>query len=149
MKHTINSIGSLKKLLAELMELFEKKKFFQIEINTGKKRTLSQNALQHVWASQVSKEEAEYTPEGVRCIWKLHIGLPILRGDDEEYNEACVRHIDNKTYEDKIDAMKYWPVTSIMKTKQLSLFLEQVQAHYVGRVKLEFPAEKELLNANT
>ena len=51
----------------------------------------------------------------------------------------CEKVIDHLPYEDKIGAMKYLPVTSLMKTKQKSEFLEALQKNYSGRVELDFP----------
>jgi len=141
MKFTVNSQESLSRLIGHLREMFKDKRYFQVVVNPGKGRSLSQNALQHVWALQVSRELSEHTAEEVRCYWKLHFGMPILRGDDEEYNMYCNSVIDPLPYENKIKAMVYWPVTQRMTTKQLSEYLEAVQRHYVGRVALEFPED--------
>lgn len=141
MKYTVNSIDSLSVIIGKLREIFKEKKFFQVSIHTGKARTLSQNALQHVWYGQVSKEEGEFTPLYIRCLCKLKYALPILRAEDEEYNAICCKVIDPLPYESKVAAMEYLPATSLMKTDQLSRYLEHVQAHYVGRVELEFPPE--------
>ena len=142
MKLTINSIDSLSLAIGKLRELFSEIHYFQITINTGKSRSLSQNAISHAWYVQVAREELEYDAETVKCLCKLHYGLPIVRGDDEMYNGVCVQVIDPLPYENKVKAMKYFPCTSLMKTLQMAEYLEHVQKHYAGRVDLKFPEDK-------
>ena len=139
MKLTINGQESLSMVIGKLRDTFKDKKYFSVTIHTGKNRTISQNSLQHAWYLQVSREEAEYTPAEIKRLCKYRYGLPILRGDDAEFNEVCARVIDPLVYESRILAMEYLPVTSLMSTKQLSEYMEQVQNHYAGRVQLEFP----------
>ena len=43
------------------------------------------------------------------------------------------------TYEQKLVAMRAWPVTSLMTKAQLSQYLEKMQEAYAGRVALTFP----------
>lgn len=137
-KLTINSAPSLSDAIGMLRECFDKHRYFQITINTDKKRSINQNYVAHGWYAQVSKEEAEYTPEEIKSLCKYHFGLPILRAEDEEYNDFCELVIDPLPYEDRIKAMVFTPCTSLMTTKQKALYMEHVQSHYVGRVRLEF-----------
>jgi len=139
MKRIVNSTESLSTVIGELRKTFKEIRYFTVTINTGKKRTLSQNSILHAWFLQVSREEGEYTPEDVKNLCKFHRGLPILRGDDEDFNNLCERIIDPLPYEDRVLAMTYLPVTSIMTTNQLNEFLEAIQKNYAGRVNLEFP----------
>ena len=139
MKHTVNSEASLSELIGLLRSTFRGKKYYQVTIHAGKARSLNQNAIGHAWYLQVSREEAEYTPGDVKCLCKYAYALPILRGDDAEYNAACEKVIDVLLYEDRIKAMEYWPATSLMNTKQKTEYLEAVQRHYAARVNLEFP----------
>ena len=46
-------------------------------------------------------------------------------------------------YEQKLSVMRYLPVTSLMTKKQLSEYLETIQAAYADRVALQFPQEME------
>lgn len=141
-KITVNSDRSLTDALNLLSEIYEQKRYIQLTIDTGKKRSLPQNAIGHAWYLQVSRTEHEFTPEEVKCLCKFHFGLPILRGDDEEFNAICEAVIDPLPYESQIKAMIYFPVTSLMKTKQKAEYLETVQRNYAGRVKLLFPKDK-------
>lgn len=106
-----------------------------------KDRSLSQNAISHIWYGDVARVEKQY-PEGkVKCLCKLHIGVPILRAEDEEFNRACELCIDHLAYEEKIEAMEILPVTSRMNRDQMSRYLEAMQQNYEGRVLLIFPGD--------
>jgi hypothetical protein len=149
MKRIVNSTESLSTVIGELRKTFKEIRYFTVTINTGKKRTLSQNAIVHAWFLQISRETGEYTPEDVKNLCKYHFGLPILRGEvDEEknltdsaieYNSHCEAVIDPLSYENRIKAMTYYPCTSFMTTKQLNEFMEAIQNNFAGRVNLEFP----------
>jgi hypothetical protein len=139
MRLTINSKQSLSKAIGQLRETFAESKFFTLTISTGKKRSLLQNSLFHSWCGQVADEEREYSAGEVKCLVKLNIGLPILRGADEEVNATAHACVDVLPYENKVEAMRFFPITSLMKTNQLAEMLEQMHAHYAGRVDLRFP----------
>lgn len=140
---TINSGLSLHRALQTIADEYEEHKFLRLQIKTGKDRSLSQNALSHVWYGQVSRELKEHTPEEVKCYCKLHFGVPILRAEDadfrEMYDAAIKLHL---SYEQKLKAMRYLPVTSLMTKDQLSRYLQAMQAEYAQRgLLLEFPEE--------
>ena len=137
----VNSEPSLSKLIGDLRELWREHKFLRVAIKTGKDRSLDQNAIAHAWFSQIANELREQTALQVKAECKLTIGVPILRAEDEEFREFYDRAIKWMTYEQKLDAMAFVPVTSIMTVKQLSQFLTGMQEGYRGRVALEFPPE--------
>jgi hypothetical protein len=109
----------------------------------AKTRTEEQNAISHAWYAQLAKELRDDTPLAYKCFCKLHFGVPILRAEDDEFRTVYDTAIKSLSYEKKLEVMKILPVTSIMKTKQLSQYLEAMQAHFADRVKLEFPAAEE------
>jgi hypothetical protein len=137
-KLTINSTSSLSEAIGQLREAYEEHKFVTMRLDNRKPRTLTQNALLHAWCSTVAVEERQYTDSEVKCLCKLWFFLPILRGEDDEFNAICESVIDPLPYESKVKAMEILPVTSLMKTKQLNRGLEAMQAHFAGRVELEF-----------
>lgn len=109
----------------------------------AKTRTEEQNAISHAWYAQLAKELRDDTALGYKCFCKLHFGVPILRAEDEEFRKVYDTVLKQLSYEKKLEVMKILPVTSIMKTKQLSQYLEAMQAHFAKDVKLEFPAKDE------
>ena len=136
-----NSEQSLSKLIGDLRELWREHKYLRVTIKTGKDRSLDQNAILHAWITHIANELREQTAAQIKAECKLVYGVPILRAEDEEFREFYDRAIKWMTYEQKLDAMAFVPVTSIMTVKQLSQFLAGMQEGYRGRVALEFPLE--------
>ena len=152
MKYTINSDKSLSKAIRSLRETYKEHRYLTMVTNTGKKRTTSQNSLSHQWYYQVANETKEYTPEEVKAICKLNVGLPILRGIQTEDRSTevqklcdyCDKYLDKMTYEEKIAVFHYLPCTSLMSTTQLSEYLTGVQYNYSRRdIILYWPDEWE------
>jgi hypothetical protein len=144
MKKVINSVDTLQSFIGEIRQMFNEKRYLEVSIvEQGKKRSNDQNSTQHCWYVQVHRELKEHTAGKVKCFCKFHFGLPILRGDDEHFNNVCVKFIDPLTYEDKIEAMEFFPVTSRMNTRQSNEYSEAMQEHYLKRnVFLKYKNEK-------
>ncbi len=141
MKIVINSEAGLSKAIGDIREQWKEHKFLRLDVKTGKDRSLDQNAILHAWITQIANELREQTAAQIKAECKLVYGVPILRAEDEEFREFYDRAIKWMTYEQKLDAMAFVPVTSIMTVKQLSQFLAGMQEGYRGRVALEFPLE--------
>ena len=139
----VNSTESLQRVLGDIRQMWNKHKFIRLNIKTGKDRSIDQNAISHCWYEQVARELREDSPEGVKCECKLRFGVPILRAADADFREMYDTAIrGHLSYAQKLKAMRFLPVTSLMTVKQLSQYLEDVQAHYATRgVVLEFPED--------
>ena len=139
----VNSESSLSRLFGDLREAYRAHKYLRVKWETGKDRSLDQNAISHAWYEQIADELREDSALGVKNFCKLHFGVPILRAEDEDfrnfYDAAIKPHL---SYEQKVSAMAFVPVTRIMTVKQLSAYLEAMQDHYRGTVALEFPPEE-------
>lgn len=97
-------------------------------------RSIPQNSLSHeiyaILASQLPEEDAI----GWKCYCKLNFGVPILRAEDAEFREFYDGNIKQSfSYEQKLKAMKYLPVTSLMNKEQKSRYLDEVIAHFTAR----------------
>lgn len=101
---------------------------FTLNISEGKPRTLSQNALLHKWIGEIAKQTHESTDQ-VKRECKFYQGCPILMADDPAF-VAFIRNISHLTVEQKIAAMDYVAVTSVMSTKQLSAMCDAVARKY-------------------
>ena len=139
----VNSTESLQRVLGDIRQMWNEHKFLRLNIKTGKDRSIDQNAISHCWYEQVARELREDSPEGVKCECKLRFGVPILRAADADFREMYDTAIrGHLSYEQKLKAMRFLPVTSLMTVKQLSQYLVDVQAHYATRgVVLEFPED--------
>ncbi|MET0332573.1 MAG: hypothetical protein ABW154_14205 [Dyella sp.] len=142
----VNSAERLQVILGDIREAWNKHHYLRVTVKTGKDRTLDQNAISHAWYEQIARELREDTAEGVKAECKLRFGVPILRAGDDDFREmydaAIKTHL---TYEQKLRAMRFLPVTSLMTTAQLSRYLEDVQREYASRgVQLAFPEDAPL-----
>lgn len=134
--------NTLSDAIGSLREAYAKHRRLKVSIRAGK-RSLDHNAISHVWYAQIANELREDTPEGVHCECKLRFGVPILRAEDDDFRTFYDKAIKGAlTYEEKIEAMRFVPVTSLMTPDQMSRYLDAMQKAYTGRVVLEFPKEQ-------
>jgi hypothetical protein len=141
---TINSDASLQSTFGELREMYRQHKYLRVTVKAGKDRSLDQNAISHAWYEQLARELREYDALGWKCECKLLHGVPILRAEDAEFRTFYDRAIKQSlSYEEKLAAMKFLPVTRLMTTPQMSKYLEAMREHFLRRgVRLEFPEAK-------
>lgn len=136
----INSADSLRTAIGNLRDMWNRHKFLRVSVKAGKDRSIPQNAITHVWYGQIARELREDDELGWKCYCKLHHGVPILRAEDDEFRTTYDAVIRPLSYEQKLIAMRCWPVTSMMTKEQLSKYAEAVQADFAKRgVVLEFP----------
>lgn len=98
-----------------------------VEWVQGRDRSRDQNALQWLWATEVAEQFGDRTSDEVQRAWKLHHGVPILREDSAEFREVYDRAIRPLPYELKVEAMRFIPVTSEMKVRQMVRYLDAIQ----------------------
>ena len=123
---------SLSRAIGDLREMVNEHGRVKLKV-TAMSRSLSQNDISHAWYEQVSQELRDESVLGVKCISKLHCGVPILRAEDAEFRalyDAVIRPLD---YELKLEAMKAWPVTSLMSKTQMSQYLDDVAKYWSTR----------------
>lgn len=104
-----------------------------VTITKGKHRTTAQNRLQRKWVQEIAEQKGEETAEDVRGFCKLHMGIPILRNENEAFKAEYDLIIKPLPYEFKLRMMKVpldWPVTSLMNTKQLTTYLDEIHRTY-------------------
>lgn len=137
---TINSDSALQSFLGDIRDIYKQNKFVKVSAKVGKARSVDQNSISHAWYEQIARELKEDDVIGWKAYSKLHHGVPILRSEDEQFRAFYDAAIKPLTYEQKLSAMKYTPVTSIMTKQQLSKYLEAMQNDFMARgVYLEFP----------
>lgn len=98
-----------------------------VEWQQGRDRSLEQNHLQFLWANEAAQQFGDRTVGEVRADWKLRHGVPILRGDDAQFRQTYDEAIKPLPFERKLKAMEYFPVTSLMKVRQMVQYLDTVQ----------------------
>lgn len=135
----VNSDDKLSEAIGELRAAYKEHSYVKMTLVEGKHRSLSANALSHVFYDKISREIGEQTPEEVRCECKLRYGVPILRAGDPDframYDRAIKTHL---SYEEKLQAMRLLPVTSLMTREQMKRYISTLQSEYAKRgVELE------------
>ena len=98
-----------------------------VSVIHGRKRSLDQNNLAWKWYGEIAEQLGDRTVEDVHRYCKLHIGIPILRADSEEFREVYDRLIRPLGYEAKLEYMGLpldMAVTRAMTTAQLTRFLD-------------------------
>ena len=93
----------------------------------GRDRTAEQNALQWMWATEAAQQLGDRTSDEVQQEWKLRHGVPILREDDAAFRGFYDRALKGRPYEEKVAAMAYVPVTSIMNVRQMVRFMDTIE----------------------
>ncbi|MFG6573175.1 hypothetical protein ACGYLO_16400 [Sulfitobacter sp. 1A13353] len=115
---------------------------FTLTMREGKVRSLSQNALLHKWFGEIAKQ-THSTADQVKRECKFYQGCPILMADDPQF-VSFLSHLKSLTVEQKIAAMDYISVTSVMNTKQLSAMCDAVEAKYLPQgIRLSQPEDKQ------
>jgi len=137
-----NSEPSLQACIGDLRSDFAQHKYLKVSWKTGKARSLDQNAAIHCWFEQLARELKDDDALGWKCFSKLHCGIPILRAEDLEFKTFYDGAIKGLTYEQKIAAMKFMPVSSIMTKSQLTQYAHAMQELFLQYgVRLEFLKE--------
>lgn len=115
---------------------------FTLEIVLGKRRSDEQNKLQRKWMMEIALGLGE-TPEYWRGYCKLHVGVPILRAENELFRDRYDTHVRPLPYETKLALMQEpldFPITRIMTSKQKSSYLDQVHKYFAEQgVELTIP----------
>lgn len=105
---------------------------FTINIKKGVKRSLEQNNLQFFWYLQL-QTQGDQTATQYRAESKLHVGVPILRAENEEFREKYDLIVRPLPYEHKLALMVEpfdFPVTSLMDVDQNKRFLDGLFDRY-------------------
>lgn len=92
----------------------------------GRDRTSQQSNLMWLWAAEASQQLQDRTPDELQREWKLRHGVPILRQDSPDFRELYDRALKPLPYERKVEAMRFIPVTSEFKVRQMVRFLDAV-----------------------
>lgn len=107
---------------------------FTISWTKGHDRTAAQNRLQWQWAGECARDLDVDDAAGYQAIFKLEIGVPILRAENEEFRHIYDTLIKPASYEEKIKAMRSGmiDVSSRMTKKQMTNYLDRIWAEYTG-----------------
>lgn len=108
------------------------KRPFTVEWRAGADRTLEQNALMWKWAGEAAAQLGDRTADDAQREWKLTLGVPILRAENDDFRAFYDKTLRGLSYPEKLAAMPFVPVTSVMTTPQMRQFMDAVEAQAVG-----------------
>ncbi len=104
-----------------------------VEWQLGRDRSLDQNRLQFLWAREAAEQRGDMTADEIRCEWKLYHGIPILREDSAEFRAIYDSAIKPLPTEMKLKAMRFIPVTSEFKVRQMVRYLDIIDRECAER----------------
>lgn len=111
----------------------------------GEKRSLTKNALSHVWYQELDKTAFDtYAAGYARRYCKAHFGIPLM-AEDEDFRDRYNSLIRKRfTYEEKLELMDWLPVTSLMNEDQMGRYLHTMQQVFAeGGYILTTPKDSE------
>ena len=115
----------------------------EVHFDNQEERSLSMNALSHVWYNDAAKYLKEL-PIDIKSECKLLYGVPILRAEDDQFREFYDGAIKKAlSYEQKLAAMRFIPVTSIMNKNQMYRYLTDMQTAYSKNHQLVLKSQGE------
>lgn len=138
MKIVVNSDSRLDECVAQIRKLFRGKKYLVVTLKTGRDRTLDQNRLWFAMYRRIAEALDGYSAEDARRYCKLHLGVPIMRAESEEFQQRYDEMIRPMGYERKLELMGSnpllgpdgFPVTRLFNRKQGVQYTEAVVAEF-------------------
>lgn len=135
------STSNIDNFILKLKQLDLTKSYVANVTEKENSRTEQQNRLSHAWYKQLAIESPQNDAIRWKCFCKLHFGVPILRTEDDDFRITYDKAIKSMSYENKIEVMKILPVTSLMTTKQLNKYLDEMKNCFENKegIILEYP----------
>ena len=102
---------------------------FTMETQKGRRRSSEQNRTQFLWFTEIAEQTGQ-TVEEARAYCKLHIGVPILRAENEIFRVEYDEVIRPMAYETKMRLMGGafdFSVTRRMTVAQAQQYLDGIQ----------------------
>lgn len=100
---------------------------FTVSWKQGYDRTQAQNRWQFRAARLMADHRGDVDTAEVQAEWKLDLGVPIMRAEDDEFREMFDLVIAPQTRETKLRLMRMgYPVTRLMKSGQMTRYMEFV-----------------------
>jgi hypothetical protein len=96
-------------------------------------RSSSQNAMLHGLYGDIARQAEDLSVIDVKCMCKLHYGVPILRAADAEWSEWYDQSIKKMDYEDKLRLMTYMDVTSLFNKEQATEYIDTIIKEYTSK----------------
>lgn len=93
-------------------------------------RSLDQNAMSFALYKQIASQLDDQSIIDIRSECKLTVGVLLLRNANPSFKAFYDKGLRHLTHEEKLDAMVFVPVTSLMSKKVFSEYLDEVIRKY-------------------
>ena len=114
-----------------------------VQAKAGADRSLDQNSTMWMWAGEYAGQLGDVTAKEVQHRWKLEIGVPILRSEEPTFCAWYDAKIKGWTYTEKLEAMEWIPVTSLMTVPQMTALMDAIQKEAAEQgIRLTDPEER-------
>lgn len=119
-------IDALAKMLAD------RKLPLTVSWSQGASRAEAQNRLAQRWFTDIARQLGDTTHEDVRADCKVTFGVPILCAENDAFRQSWSETFAALSYEGVRKAVKNLdvPVTRLMTLKQMTAFMDAMQAHW-------------------
>lgn len=100
----------------------------------GASKTDAQNKLAQRWFTDIARQLGDTTHEDVRADCKVTFGVPILCAENDAFRRSWAETFAPLSYEGVRKAVKNLdvPVTRLMTLRQMTAFMDAMQAHWGG-----------------
>lgn len=137
-KISVNSATKLSEAITKLSAMYRDKKFVVVSLRPGKDRTLDQNALWFSLYERIAQMTQIGDVDEARKYCKLHVGVPIMRAEDEEFRASWNRVLLNLPYETKLELMgpcplfgpDGFPVTRLFSRAQGIAYTDRIVSYF-------------------
>lgn len=107
---------------------------FTVYIEKGQKRSTRQERTHRMWMKELAGQ-GDMTAEEYRGFNKLWFGIRLMKYQSERWAEAYDRIVKPMDYNQKLSLMMEpisYPLTSLMKTKTFTQYLNDVYQYWTG-----------------
>jgi hypothetical protein len=128
----VDNDGRYQAIDAEAVKVLGGREAFTVAIPV-QGRSNNQNATWAMFYNIISKHRGDMTAPEVKRECKLRYGVPILRAENEAFRAFYDAGLKMLKYEQKLEAMEFVPVTSIMSKSQGMVYTETLQREYAAQ----------------
>lgn len=120
--------------LVNFIDEERKGKRLLVTVRDASKRSLNQNDMKEQQVAVIAEQLYGGDEDYARREAKYLCGVPILYRDDPKFKMVCDKALSNLTHEERIEAMEFMPVTSLMSKSQMKEYIDKVFDKYASRV---------------
>lgn len=137
----VNSSPRLSEAITRLTSMYREHNYLVVSMRPGKDRTVDQNTFWFKLYGRIAQMTKIGQVEDARCYCKLHIGVPIIRRDCEEFRDGWNRLFLHLTYEEKLHLMGECSLFGPDGFPVTRLFGRAQGIEYTNRIVDEFTAK--------